>query len=222
MNIQTRSLPASPFRVLTPGYKQDIKAFALSATIFPIATSLLTQVKYKEIFDLPPIAHLFTIPYLLALSAFEIGSGLLLAFSPLLFISRSWGQVARELPTEELIPYLNRASQLEEEELPRLRALIDGVAGEARFDECMERVERVARLPIWLLLSREKREEASPRTFLLVAQSFSSLQSLIAFLCSLTEEQRVQFGLLIADLQPPQVEDPTPPVPHSEPAAAAA
>lgn len=220
MNIQTRPLPASPLLLFTPAYKQNIKLLALSTTIFPIATSLLVQIKYKEIFNLPPIAHLFTIPYLLALSIFEIGSGLLVVALPFVFISRSWGEVARELPTEDLIPYLNRVSQLEEAERPRFEALIAALAREPRFDECMERVDRMARLPLWLLLPNERREGASPRLFLSVIQSLSSTENVVNFIHSLNDEQELQFLFLIIDLTPPQ---PTPrPVPHVVPAAAAA
>lgn len=224
MNVQTRPLPASPLWVLTPQHKRDLELLALSATLFPVAISLLLRIEYKKILDLPPAAHLFTTLYISILSVFGLGSGLLLSVIPLTFAFKNWEQVAQELPTEELLPYLNGAHQLGEEEHPRFEALIDALARQPRFSECMGQINSAARLRIWLLLPEERRREAPLGVFLSVCDSLSSREDLYDFLGSLTREQGAQFLLLIIEAlaELPQREDPLPPMPQIAPAAAAA
>lgn len=126
MEIQSQTLPRFPFTIRTPHDKEAAKFISF----FGIISASGFYYGYSNNL----ISHKFCGYSISLLSFFPISIGLI-NFA-------KWNRIARHLPIEELLPYLNGVPERKEEASPQLRTLINQLIHLPRFKECLDRLDK--------------------------------------------------------------------------------
>lgn len=155
MEIQSRPLPRFPWMVRTPDDGSLITLISLSA----LSTAACFYCGYST----SSINGKFFSYYASFVSALSVGI-FVLSFT-------KWRRVARHLPIEELLPYLQRVPEREEEASSQLRALLNELILLPRFQDCLNRLDRDTSLRLFNLLNQNDLKNLVPQPTRLHSQT---------------------------------------------------